>query len=59
MTSHSTLEDYYVTTFALVQHHRWSLSDVEDMVPFECQIYVDMLLAHLKELENRRGKADG
>tara|TARA_Y100000590_G_scaffold123976_1_gene141841 strand:+ start:21151 stop:21306 length:156 start_codon:yes stop_codon:yes gene_type:complete len=35
--------------FALVQHHKYSLSEVEDMVPWEREIYLDMLLQHLKE----------
>jgi len=36
-----------------MQHHNYSLSDVENMMPWEREIYIDMLLEHLKE-ENKR-----
>ena len=36
-----------------MQHHKYSLSDLENMIPWEREIYVDMLLEHIKE-ENKR-----
>jgi len=33
----------------MIQHHDWHLFELEDMLPFEREIYVDMLLAHLEE----------
>ena len=36
-----------------MQHHNYSLSDLENMIPWEREIYVDMLLEHIKE-ENKR-----
>lgn len=36
------------------QHHGWSIDSLEDMVPFERQIYVDLLLKHLEALEQKR-----
>jgi len=38
----------------LVQHHKYSISEVEDLMPFERDIFVDMLLEYLKELEEQR-----
>jgi hypothetical protein len=38
----------------LVQHHKYSISEVEDLMPFERDIFVDMLLQYLKELEEQR-----
>jgi hypothetical protein len=32
-----------------MQHHGYSLTELEAMLPFEREIYVDMLLAHLEE----------
>jgi hypothetical protein len=32
-----------------VQHHKYSLSEVESMVPWEREIYLDLLITHLKE----------
>ena len=37
----------------MIQHHNWSLTDLENMIPFERHIYVDMLQEWIKE-ENAR-----
>jgi hypothetical protein len=37
----------------MIQHHKWSLSDIENMIPFERQVYVLLLQQWLKE-ENKR-----
>ena len=36
-----------------MQHHNYSLSDLDNMMPWEREIYVDMLIEHIKE-ENKR-----
>ena len=38
-----------------MQHHNYSLSDLENMLPWEREIYVDMLITYIKE-ENRKVK---
>ena len=38
-----------------MQHHNYSLSDLEDMLPWEREIYVDMLITYIKE-ENEKAK---
>jgi len=38
-----------------MQHHNYSLSDIENMMPWEREIYVDMLVQHIKE-ENEKAK---
>ena len=35
--------------FALVQHHKYSITEVEDLMPYERDLYVDMLLMHLEK----------
>tara|TARA_B100001123_G_scaffold350718_1_gene401338 strand:+ start:381 stop:530 length:150 start_codon:yes stop_codon:yes gene_type:complete len=37
----------------MIQHHKWSLSDIENLVPFERQVYVLLLQQWIKE-ENER-----
>jgi len=32
-----------------MQHHNYSLSDLENMLPWERDIYVDMLVTYIKE----------
>jgi hypothetical protein len=39
--------------FALLQYHKYSLVDIEDMIPFEREIYVHMLIEHLEEEKQR------
>jgi hypothetical protein len=36
-----------------MQHHNYSLSDLENMIPWEREIYVDMLIEHIKA-ENKK-----
>jgi len=38
-----------------MQHHNYSLSDLENMIPWEREIYVDMLVTYIKE-ENEKQK---
>jgi len=51
--SHDTLLNYYQTNFAMMQHHHYSLTEIEDMLPWEREIYVHLLVEHVKE-ENER-----
>ncbi len=38
----------------MVQHHKWSLSEIEGMLPWERDIYIDLLVQHIKEEEERQ-----
>ena len=38
-----------------MQHHNYFLADLENMLPLEREIYVDMLVAYIKE-ENDKAK---
>jgi hypothetical protein len=39
----------------MMQHHKYSLTELEDMMPWEREIYVMLLIRHLEE-ENERLK---
>jgi hypothetical protein len=39
--------------FALMQYHKYSLYDIESMLPFEREIYVAMLIKFLEEEKER------
>jgi len=54
---HDSLENYYKTNFALMQHHKYSLTELENMIPWERDVYVNLLIAHIQE-EERRQKAE-
>ena len=49
MLSHDSVENYYKTNFGLMQHHKFSLTELENMMPFEREIYVGLLLNYIKE----------
>jgi hypothetical protein len=37
-----------------MQHHNYSLSDVENMMPWERDIYVQMLIEHIKQQKKKQ-----
>jgi hypothetical protein len=43
------LENYYKLNFALVQYHKYSLTEIENLIPWERDIYVALLKQHLEE----------
>ena len=45
------------TNFSLMQHHKYSLTELENMLPWEREIYVDMLITWIRE-EKERMKAE-
>ena len=49
--SHETLANYIQTNFGLIQHHNWALTELENMMPWEREIYVSLLLQHLEDQE--------
>ena len=53
---YDTLGNYFQTNFALIQHHKYSLTELDNMIPWERQVYIDMLVRFLEE-ENERLKA--
>ena len=51
--SHDNLTNFYKTNFQLVQHHKYSLTELENMMPWEREIYLMLLDQQIKE-ENER-----
>jgi|TARA_Y100000310_G_C20411645_1_gene682295 hypothetical protein len=43
------------TNFALMQHHKYSLTEIENMIPWEREIYLTLLSQWIEE-ENERQK---
>ena len=37
----------------MMQHHKYSFTELENMLPWERQIYVDLLIKYLKEEKER------
>jgi hypothetical protein len=43
------------TNFSLMHHHKYSLTELENMMPWEREIYIEMLTQFIKE-ENEKQK---
>ena len=59
--AHNNLENYFRLNFAMMQYHKYSLTEIENMTPWERDIYVGLLQAHLEEerLKENQLKANG
>tara|TARA_R110002050_G_scaffold150741_1_gene277683 strand:- start:29 stop:151 length:123 start_codon:yes stop_codon:yes gene_type:complete len=39
-----------------MQHHNYSLSDLDNMLPWEREVYVGLLIEHLEEQKKEQAK---
>tara|TARA_Y100001938_G_scaffold18449_1_gene22858 strand:+ start:486 stop:665 length:180 start_codon:yes stop_codon:yes gene_type:complete len=53
--AHIDLESYYKLNFSLMQHHKYSLTEIENMMPWEREIYLTLLNQYVEE-ENEKAK---
>jgi len=53
--AHMELESYYRINFALMQFHKYSLTEIENMMPWERDIYLALLKQHIEE-ENEKAR---
>jgi len=51
---YNSLENYYRTNFSLMQHHKYSLTELENMMPWERTVYISLLNQWIKEQEEQR-----
>ena len=40
----------------MIQHHNWSLTELENMMPWEREIYIGLLIEHLEEEKKEQAK---
>ena len=59
MMSHEDLSTYFRINFALMQYHKYSLTEIENMMPWERDIYVALLQAHLEEEKLKQQQQNG
>lgn len=52
MLGYDSLMNHFRTNFSLMQHHKYNLSDIENMMPWEKFVYIDMLKQHIKQQED-------
>ena len=47
--AHEDLVSYYELNFAMMQHHKYSLTELENMIPWEKEIYLAFLQQYIEE----------
>jgi|TARA_R100000030_G_scaffold10784_2_gene7322 hypothetical protein len=57
--SHVNLEAYFRINFALMQFHKYSLTEIENMMPWERDIYLALLRSHIEEENLKAQQANG
>ena len=40
-----------------MQHHKYSLGEIDGLIPWERDVYVDMLVEHIKEEEMKMNES--
>jgi hypothetical protein len=53
--AHEDLESYYKVNFSLMQHHKYSLTELENMLPWEREIYLSLLKQYIEEENLKQG----
>lgn len=57
MLCHTNLENWYQTVFAMAQHHKYSISELENLIPYERDLYFGMLINFIeKQKEAQQNK---
>ena len=41
-------------TFSLVQHHKYSISDIENLMPYERDLYFQMLIDFIERQKDNK-----
>jgi hypothetical protein len=56
--AHTDIASYYKVNFALMQHHKYSLTELENMIPWEREVYLSLLQQYIEE-ENLKAGVNG
>jgi hypothetical protein len=48
------LATYYQTNFSLMQHHKYDLETLENMMPFERELYIMLLSQHIEDMNQQQ-----
>jgi|TARA_Y100000004_G_scaffold195111_1_gene261362 hypothetical protein len=57
--AHTDLASYYQINFALMQHHKYSLTELENMIPWEKEIYLTLLQQYIEEENLKQQQGSG
>ena len=57
--AHTDLASYFKINFALMQHHKYSLTEIENMIPWEKDVYVALLEQYIEEENLKQHQQSG
>ena len=57
--AHTDLASYFNINFALMQHHKYSLTEIENMIPWEKDVYVALLEQYIEEENLKQQQQSG
>ena len=57
--AHTDLASYFKINFALMQHHKYSLTEIENMIPWEKGVYVALLEQYIEEENLKQQQQSG
>lgn len=53
---YNNTENYFRLNFAMKKHHNFSLTEIEDMLPWERDVYVSLIKEWVEEEKQRMSK---
>ena len=54
MLCHETLINVYKTNFVLLHHYKYSLTELDEMIPWEREVYIALIIDHLEKEKERQ-----
>jgi len=42
---------YYERIFAFKQYHKWSITEIEDLIPWELEVMIQLLSNYIEKIE--------
>ena len=55
--SHDSVENYYHTNFQLIHVHNYSLSEIDNLLPWEKEVYLSLIVDYEKEKREEMERA--
>jgi len=52
--NHNTLENYYKVLFSMVHHYKYLISDLENLLCFELDLYLRMIKDHNDQVKEQQ-----
>jgi len=59
LTGYNNITVYYTTLFSLKHHHKYSMEELYNMYPYERDMFVELIMQHLKQVEEEIKRKNG